>query len=125
MDEPFSDDELDSINGLRGILDKVVRLSGKKNPSLADFLEHSGRGTVREAPHLVGDAKTIADTLEKWFVEGGADGYVMFAPHTPGAYEEFSRFVVPELQRRGVYHKDYKGTTLRENLGLSGYRTRA
>jgi hypothetical protein len=26
--------------------------------------------------------------------------------------------VVPELQRRGVYHKDYRGTTLRENLGL-------
>jgi hypothetical protein len=26
--------------------------------------------------------------------------------------------VVPELQRRGLYHKDYRGATLRENLGL-------
>ena len=35
----------------------------------------------------------------------------------PGAYEEFTRYVVPELQRRGLYHKEYKGTTLRSNLG--------
>ncbi|MGB2270541.1 MAG: NtaA/DmoA family FMN-dependent monooxygenase, partial [Candidatus Micropelagos thuwalensis] len=36
-DEPFTDEELGSINGLRGILDKVVRLSGKSNPTLKDF----------------------------------------------------------------------------------------
>ena len=74
---------------------------------------------------MIGDAQTVADTLEEWFLVGAADGFVMFAPHTPGAYEEFSRLVVPELQRRGVYHKDYAGTTLRENLGLSGYRSSA
>ncbi len=125
IDEPFSDEELAGINGLRGILDKVVRLSGKTNPTLADFVEFSGRGTVREAPHLVGSPTQIADTMEKWFVEGAADGFVLFAAHTPGGYEEFSRYVVPELQRRGVYQKEYAGTTLRENLGLSGYRKRS
>jgi hypothetical protein len=36
----------------------------------------------------------------------------------PGAFEDFTRLVVPELQRRGLYHKDYAGTTLRQNLGL-------
>ena len=36
----------------------------------------------------------------------------------PGAYEDFARLVVPELQRRGLFHQDYAGTTLRENLGL-------
>ena len=36
----------------------------------------------------------------------------------PGTYEDFVRLVVPELQRRGLYHKDYRGNTLRENLGL-------
>ena len=30
------------------------------------------------------------------------------------------RLVVPELQRRGIYHRDYAGATLRENLGLAG-----
>jgi hypothetical protein len=36
----------------------------------------------------------------------------------PGTYEEFVRLVVPELQRRGVFRKEFTGTTLRENLGL-------
>jgi hypothetical protein len=31
---------------------------------------------------------------------------------------DFVKHVVPELQRRGLHHKDYKGATLRENLGL-------
>lgn len=121
-DEPFTDEELGSINGLRGILDKVVRLSGKSNPTLKDFVDHSGRGTVHEAPHIVGDPQQVADELEKWFTEGAADGFVLFASHTPGAYEEFSRYVVPELQRRGIYHDDYAGPTLRGNLGFSSYR---
>ena len=121
-DEPFTDEELGSINGLRGILDKVVRLSGKSNPTLKDFVDHSGRGTVHEAPHIVGDPKQVADELEKWFTEGAADGFVLFASHTPGAYEEFSRYVVPELQRRGIYHDDYARPTLRGNLGFSSYR---
>ena len=121
-DEPFTDEELGSINGLRGILDKVVRLSGKSNPTLKDFVDHSGRGTVHEAPHIVGDPNQVADELEKWFTEGAADGFVLFASHTPGAYEEFSRYIVPELQRRGIYHDDYAGPTLRGNLGFSSYR---
>ena len=121
-DEPFTDEELGSINGLRGILDKVVRLSGKSNPTLKDFVDHSGRGTVQEAPHIVGDPKQVGDELEKWFTEGAADGFVLFASHTPGAYEEFSRYIVPELQRRGIYHDDYAGPTLRGNLGFSSYR---
>jgi hypothetical protein len=36
----------------------------------------------------------------------------------PGSYEDFVALVVPELQRRGLFQKDYRGTTLRENLGL-------
>lgn len=125
MDEAFTDDELGSINGLRGILDRVIRMSGKQNPTLGDFVEFSGRGTIREAPHFVGSPTQIADNLEEWFSEGACDGFVLAATHMPGAYEEFTRYVVPELQRRGLYHKDYAGTTLRENLGLSGYRSRA
>ena len=40
------------------------------------------------------------------------------SPTPPGAYEDFVTHVIPELQRRGIYHKDYAGPTLRENLGL-------
>ena len=40
----------------------------------------------------------------------------------PGAYEDFARLLVPELQRRGLFHQDYAGPTLRENLGLPSPR---
>jgi hypothetical protein len=43
---------------------------------------------------------------------------VVSATHVPGAYEDFVRFVVPELQRRRLFREEYTGKTLRENLGL-------
>ena len=52
------------------------------------------------------------------FVERGCDGFVIAATIVPGSYADFVKHVVPELQRRGLYHKDYAGKTLRENLGL-------
>ena len=52
------------------------------------------------------------------FVNRGCDGFVIAATYVPGSYADFVRHIVPELQRRGLFHKDYAGKTLRENLGL-------
>jgi hypothetical protein len=47
------------------------------------------------------------------------DGFIL-APHiTPGGLDEFADTVVPLLQERGVFRADYKGTTLRDHLGLA------
>ena len=118
LDEPLSDADLASITGLQAVRDRVVRLSGKTNPTPRDFVEHSGRGTLRELPCFVGTAAQVADGLEQWFTSGACDGFVIAATHMPGAYEDFVRLVVPELQRRGLFHRDYDGATLRDNLGL-------
>lgn len=118
MDEPFTDAEMAGISGLQAIRDRVSRLSGKTNPTARDFVEHSGRGSVRELPCFVGTPTDIADTMEEWFRQGGCDGFVVAGTHLPGAYEDFVRLVVPELQRRGLHRKEYAGATLRENLGL-------
>jgi FMN-dependent oxidoreductase (nitrilotriacetate monooxygenase family) len=118
MDEPFSADELQAISGLQAIRDRVVQLSGKPNPTVRDFVEFSGRGTLKELPTFVGSAKTVADKLEEWFTGGACDGFVVAATHVPGTYEDFVQLVVPELQRRGLFQRDYQGNTLRENLGL-------
>jgi N-acetyl-S-(2-succino)cysteine monooxygenase len=65
-----------------------------------------------------GSAKDVADQLEAWFVGKAADGFNLL-PHTmPGALDDFVTLVVPELQRRGLFRKDYAGRTLREHLGL-------
>ena len=116
MDEPFTDTELAEMSGLQGIRDRVVRASGKKNPTVREFMHISGRGRVHDP--VIGGPKEVADRLEQWFAEGACDGFVLSATHVPGAYEDFVQFVVPELQRRGLFRKDYEGTTLRENLNL-------
>ena len=116
MDEPFTDTELAEMSGLQGIRDRVVRASGNKNPTVREFMHISGRGRVHDP--VIGGPKEVADRLEQWFAEGACDGFVLSATHVPGAYEDFVRFVVPELQRRGLFRKDYEGTTLRENLNL-------
>ena len=100
------------------------RVLGKRNPTTRDFMEISHRGTFRDHPRFVGSPKDVADGMEEWFSTRACDGYVVAASHVPGGYEEFVRYVVPELQRRGLLHNDYRGTTLRENLGLERPRDR-
>jgi hypothetical protein len=56
--------------------------------------------------------------MEEWFTAPVGDGFVRAATHMPGAYEDVVRLLVPELQRRGLFQNDYRGNTLRENLGL-------
>jgi FMN-dependent oxidoreductase (nitrilotriacetate monooxygenase family) len=116
MDEAFTDEEMAEISGLQGIRDGVVRASGKKNPTVRDFIHFSGRGRVHNP--IIGGPKEVADRLEQWFVERACDGFVISATHVPGAYEDFVRFVVPELQHRGLFRKEHTGKTLRENLRL-------
>lgn len=118
-EEPFTEEELKSITGLRAILDRVVTQSGVARPTLSDFLRHSGRGTTDELATFVGSTTEVADQMEEWFRTGACDGFVLAATSMPGSYEDFVRLVVPELQRRGVFHHDYEGPTLRDNLGLA------
>ena len=115
MDEAFTREELDGMSGMQAMRDRVMRVTGR-NPTVRDFLEVTRRGRPREA--VVGSGKDVADHLEQWFEERACDGFVIAGTHTPGTFEDFVRFVVPELQRRGLYRKEYTGATLRENLGL-------
>src|SRR5579859_8149699 len=66
---------------------------------------------------IYGTPKRIADVLEEWFVSELADGFVVMPAYFPGAFDDFVNLVVPELQRRGIYRKEYSGSTLRDHLG--------
>ncbi|SER80214.1 LLM class flavin-dependent oxidoreductase [Sphingobium sp. YR768] len=65
-----------------------------------------------------GTPEQIADLLENWFREGGADGFSLSPNYLPGGLEDFVDQVIPILQKRGLFRTDYEGATLRENLGL-------
>src|SRR6516165_4771521 len=85
------------------------------NPSAMPPVNHSSRMSAI----FCGTPKKIADILEEWFTGGMADGFVVMPAYFPGAFDDFVDRVVPELQRRGLYRREYEGTTLRDHLGLA------
>lgn len=66
-----------------------------------------------------GNPMQVADVMEEWYRSQACDGFMVAAPVVPTGMERFCRLVVPELQRRGLFRRDYEGSTLRENLGLA------
>jgi FMN-dependent oxidoreductase (nitrilotriacetate monooxygenase family) len=67
---------------------------------------------------MVGTPKTIANEMEEWLASEGSDGFTIMFPYLPGGLDDFVERVVPELQGRGLFRREYEGRTLRENLGL-------
>ncbi len=84
------------------------------------------RWTVREAvlhhglgiggAKIIGTPEQIADKLEEMSTEGGADGFNIIQAVSPGTLVDFVNHVVPVLQKRGVFRKEYEASTLRENM---------
>ena len=79
-----------------------------------DIAKHCTIGGMGEV--IVGDPQQVADELERWIDEGGLDGINLAYHVSPGSFEDFIEFVVPELQKRGRYRTSYEGETLRESL---------
>src|ERR1700744_137027 len=81
----------------------------------------------RQPPHTVGGYSglafvgtpvSIADQMEEWLTSFGCDGFNIMFPYLPAGLDDFVDKVVPQLQRRGIFRREYEGATLRENLGL-------
>lgn len=98
--------------GSQGLLDTLARNYGRTV-------------TVREAgkiygcgisPHIVGSAERVADQLEALHDQVGGDGFLLMTHYLPGSLHEFVELVVPILQERGLFRRDYSGATLREHL---------
>ena len=67
---------------------------------------------------LVGTVDYIASEMEEWLKKEAADGFCVICNYYPGPFQDFCNLVIPELQRRGIFRKEYEGRMLRENLGL-------
>jgi hypothetical protein len=86
IDEPFSDEELAGFS-FQGFRDRVIQHSGKKNQTVRDFINVSGRGTVKEHVMFCGNPRPVADQMEEWFTAPACDGFVLAATSMPGAYD--------------------------------------
>ncbi|PAU85836.1 nitrilotriacetate monooxygenase [Kocuria sp. WN036] len=82
--------------------------------TIREVLAH---GVIDYHPTPVGPASVTADHLQEWFEAGAADGFWVSIDVYEDGIDTFVDEVVPVLQERGLYHLDYEGSTLRENLG--------
>jgi hypothetical protein len=105
-----------SANGHKAYFDALVEAVTKEKLSLRQLYE---RHVSRSGTRIAGTPTQIADKMEEWFSAGAADGFMLTFTSLPDGLEQFVSDVVPELQRRGLFRKEYKGTTLREHLGLA------
>jgi hypothetical protein len=71
-------------------------------------------------PLVVGSTEQVADALEEWIEDTDVDGFNLAYALTPDTFNDFVDLVVPELQRRGRYKKEYRAGTLREKLFHNG-----
>jgi alkanesulfonate monooxygenase SsuD/methylene tetrahydromethanopterin reductase-like flavin-dependent oxidoreductase (luciferase family) len=67
---------------------------------------------------IVGTPEQVADGIEAWFTSRAADGFNVNFDVFPSGLEQIADHLVPELQRRGIFRKEYEFTTLRGHLGL-------
>ena len=93
----------------------VLRLAEKEKLTVRQLAQRYGGYTGLA---LVGTAETVADEMEKWVDAEASDGFTVVQPFLPQGLDAITQQLVPELQRRGIFRKEYAGTTLRENLGL-------
>ncbi|SMF38185.1 MULTISPECIES: NtaA/DmoA family FMN-dependent monooxygenase [unclassified Pseudomonas] len=115
LDEPLSAEQLarakPSLHDPRSA--HALKIA-REEWTLRDVLAH---GVIDYHPVVVGPAAEAADHMQEWFEAGAVDGFWV----SPDIYEDgidaFVDGVVPILQERGLFHRNYEGTTLRDHLG--------
>ncbi|NVZ66366.1 LLM class flavin-dependent oxidoreductase [Pseudomonas gingeri] len=110
LDGPLPDTPVGQRGSRR---DKVLELARRENLSIRQLYLHLAGGNP-----VIGTPADIADSFEAWFQARACDGFNVFFPYYPGAIEVFVDQVIPLLQERGLFRREYAGRTLRENLGL-------
>lgn len=108
--------EIPESNASKSGRERVVELARSESLTVGQLAQRLG-GYSGLA--FVGTPAMIADQMEEWLFTEGSDGFNVTFPYLPAGLDDFVQKVVPELQRRGIFRREYEGRTLRENLGLS------
>ncbi len=112
-DGPLPD--IPESNESKSARERAIAMAQRENLTVRQLAQRlGGYGGLA----MVGTPVTIADEMEEWLTSGACDGFIIMFPYLPGGLDDFVDKVVPELQRRGIFRREYEGATLRENLGL-------
>ncbi|GAC66673.1 LLM class flavin-dependent oxidoreductase [Gordonia soli] len=98
----------------QGARDIVVTIARRENLTVRQLLDR----VISWHRFVVGGPEQLADAIEEWFVAGAVDGFNLMPDVFPTGLELFVDHVIPILRRRGLFRREYAGTTLRSHLGL-------
>lgn len=115
LDAPVPDlPPLAEFTGPKGRYATVLRIIESSRPTVRELLGLLAAGGGHAT--FLGTPEMIADEIERWVDGGGADGFNLMPPTLPGSLDDFVEKVVPILQERGRFRREYDGLTLREHL---------
>jgi FMN-dependent oxidoreductase (nitrilotriacetate monooxygenase family) len=115
LDGPLPDLSSDTL-GIASFRQTIADIAARDNLTIRQTYEKvlPGMGHVT----FMGDVKQVCDQMEDWYTSKAADGFNINMPVMPRSLRDFVELVVPELQRRGLFRREYEGKTLREVMGL-------
>lgn len=112
-DGPLPD--IPESNATQSGRERAIKLARDDNLTVKQLAQRLGG---HSSLCLMGTPEMIADQMEEWLMTRGSDGFTIQFPYVPeGIYDMIDR-VIPILQQRGLFRKEYEGATLRENMGL-------
>lgn len=115
VDGPLPD--IPETNGGKSRQQLLIDLARRDNLTIRQlYLRIAG---ARGHQQVVGTPQSVADQLQQWFEEDGADGFNIMSPWLPGGLDDFIELALPELRRRDLFRTEYSGATLRQHLGLA------
>ena len=116
LDDPMPEVKPTSTSG-QSIINHVMEIARSNNYTLRQtaLVVAGARGKFTAC----GTPEDIADVIEDWFSNEACDGFNIMPPYLPGALDDFVDLVIPVLQSRGLFRREYEGSTLREYLGLT------
>lgn len=117
LDKALPDDLPIPANGMQTFSKASIDTARREGLTVRQLLRKLGGSSGHR--QFVGSAEQLADNIADWFAAGAADGFNLMPDILPDGLEVFVDHVVPILQRKGLFRKEYEGSTLRDHFGLA------
>jgi len=114
LDEPFPDLGDFGRNGWESTTDRIKQVAKEESLTLREMALRST--TPRN--EFIGTPTQVANSMQRWFENGAADGFMLVPSVLPQGFNDFVEHVLPILKERGLFRTEYEADTLRGNLGL-------
>ncbi|EPW3853670.1 LLM class flavin-dependent oxidoreductase [Acinetobacter baumannii] len=116
--QPTDKVEYIQTNAIQSLLDSYVNADPERVWTIEEIANWNSLGG--NGPVLVGSAETVSDALQQWVEDTDIDGFNLAYILAHQTFADVVKFIVPELQKRGVYQTSYAQGTLREKLFGAG-----